>query len=659
LRRMWGWVAFLVVLVVVGLVVSRGHGKSAAATPTSGTAAFAGRGPGSATAVTVTPARAGELTATLSLTGTVNAVNSVQINPQTSGVVASLRADVGQQVRAGQVLATLDDSGVARSNVAQAQAQLAQAQLQLQQMENPAAFVSPTSLTQAQLAVQAAKAALQQQQDALTAAQQAVDVTAPGAGSVEVVDVTLGQAVTQGQPILQIVAPNSPVLVMAQVPQTALVSDGQSVSVWIPALQTVTGGTVTAVGTGTPAAASTTSSPSGAGSKGPTLVNPPTTAGFINVQVTLGNPPAGLRDGMTAQVNVTVPQAGAAPQIVQAAGTVQFAQDWTVTAPSSGSVATLGVNPGDSVTAGQLVATVTSPALQTAIDRAQAAVNQAQSQLQQAEASLQALQSPPSSPQASIDAQKQVVAEMQAALALREQQLAELTVVAPFDGTIQARNVSVGATVSPATSLFTLVGSGVNVQAPVPQQQAGEVKVGDPATIDPLDGGPVLSGRVQAVSPAASSQSLTFNAYVVPDQPSPRLLPGSAVNVVITTARVADAVAVPAGAVQTIDGKTQVYVVRNNVVALVPVQVGATGVLGTPGSGAGEAAMTQIVSGVAPGDLVVTSDTTYLAPGDRVIVSGGGAPAGAPGGGAGGGRGGAGATGSARRATGTASAGGR
>jgi hypothetical protein len=122
---------------------------------------------------------------------------------------------------------------------------------------------------------------------------------------------------------------------------------------------------------------------------------------------------------------------------------------------------------------------------------------------------------------------------------------------------------------------------------------------------------------------------------------------------------VADAVAVPAGAVQTIDGKTQVYVVRNNVVALVPVQVGATGVLGTPGSGAGEAAMTQIVSGVAPGDLVVTSDTTYLAPGDRVIVSGGGAPAGAPGGGAGGGRGGAGATGSARRATGTASAGGR
>ncbi len=645
MRRIWGWVAFLVVLVLVGVVVSRSHNSKAVSTAGRPPAAGTARGSGGAvTSVTVAKAISGELTAALSLTGTVNPVNSVQINPQTSGVVSSLNADVGTQVKAGQVLATLDDSGVSASNLASAQAALAQAQLQLQQEENPAAFATATSITQAKLAVDNATASLQQQQDALISAQQAVNITAPGAGNVEVVNVTLGAAVAQGESLLQIIAPNSPVLVMAQVPQTVTVATGQTVSVLVPALSTTTAGTVTAVGTGSAAQATTGVTGTSLTGKGATLVNPPGQAGYLNVQITLGNPPSGLHDGMTAQVDINMPQQGAATQIVQAAGTVQYQNDWTVTAPSSGSLATLTVNPGDSVTQGELLGTLSAPALQTAIDRAQAAVSQAQTALQQSEASLQALESPSPSPQATIDTQKQVVAEMQAALALRQQQVNELTITAPFDGTIQARDVSVGATVSPATPLFTLVGSGVNVQVPVPQQQAGQVKVGDAATIDPLDGGPALSAHVSSLSPSATSQSLTFTVYVTPDSGSSRLMPGSAVNVTITTAQVQGAIGVPAGTIQTINGQTQVYVVKNNVIALVPVQVGVSGLMGSSPT-----VMAQVTSGVGPGDEVVTSDTTYLAPGDRVVISGAGAPAG----------GGRPATGSgtARRATGSASAG--
>ncbi len=645
MRRIWGWVAFLVVLVLVGVVVSRSHGKSTAAT-TAGRPAAGLRGAGGAvTSVTVAKALSGELTATLSLTGTVNPVNSVQIDPQASGVVASLNADVGSHVRAGQVLATLNDSGVSASNLASAQAALAQAKLQLQQDQNPAAFVNASSITQARLAVDNAKASLQQQQDALTTAQEAVNITAPGSGDVEVVNVTLGTAVAQGQPLLQIIAPNSPVLVDAQVPQTATVSTGQAVAVLIPALSTTTAGTVTAIGTGAAGAATTGASNTSTIGKGATLVNPPGQAGYINVQITLGNPPAGLRDGMTAQVNINVPQVGAAPQLVQAAGAIQFQDDWTVTAPSSGSVATLSASPGDAVAAGQLLGTISAPSLQTAINRAQAAVSQAQTALQQAQASLQALESPSPSPQATIATQRQVVAEMQATLALRQQQLNELTITAPFDGTIQARDVSVGASVGPSSPLFTLVGSGVNVQVPVPQGQAGQVKVGDPAAIDPLDGGPTLAGHVTSLSPAAASQSLTFTAYVTPDAPSARLMPGSAVNVTITTAQVPGAVAVPASTIQVINGENQVYVVKNDVVALVPVRVGVSGLMG-----ASPTVMTQVTSGVSAGDQVVTSDTTYLAPGDRVFVTGAGAPTGGAGGG------GRPATGSARRATGSSTA---
>ena len=648
MRRIWGWVAFLVVLVLVGFFVSRGKPRSTAATgarPAGG---------GAVTAVTVAPAESGQLTAALSLTGTVSAINSVQINPQTSGVVATLGADVGQKVTSGQVLATLNDSGVAESNLATAQAQLAQAQLQLKQDENPAAFVTSTALTQAQLAVQVAEATLKQQQYALTAAQQAVDITAPGAGAVEVVNVNLGQAVSTGQSLLQIIAPNSPVLVMAQVPQSVTVATGTTASIWVPALGVTTGGTVTAVGLG--GVSPSTTLPSS--TKGGTVSTPPTTAGYIGVQITVGNPPAGLRDGMTTQVSLTVPQTGGeAPQNVQASGTIQFANDWTVTAPSGGSIGTLSVNPGDTVTAGQLLGTIASPALQTAIDKAQAAVAQSQTQLQQAQASLQALQTPPPAAQATIDAQRQVVAEMQASLSLRQQQLAELTIAAPFDGTIQARNVSVGATVSPATALFALVGSGVNAQVPVPQQSAGQVKVGDAATIDAQDGGPALPGKIQSISPSASSQSLTFTAYIAPDQPSARLLPGAAVGVEIITAQIQNATVVPASTIQTVNGQTSVYIVKSGVATLVPVHLGPSGLLGGSST-----TMTQVLSGVTPGDQVVTSDTTYLGNGTHVIVSGG---AGAAGGGqraTGSGTAGRGraatASASPRTATGSSSAGG-
>ena len=68
------------------------------------------------------------------LDGVVEAVRQATVAAQATGRVASLLVKVGDKVRAGQVLATIDDrdtqTGVARSQaqVAQAEAELANAQ---------------------------------------------------------------------------------------------------------------------------------------------------------------------------------------------------------------------------------------------------------------------------------------------------------------------------------------------------------------------------------------------------------------------------------------------------------------------------------------------------------------------------------------------------
>ncbi|AXK53666.1 efflux RND transporter periplasmic adaptor subunit [Pseudomonas protegens] len=63
--------------------------------------------------------------------GSVQSLHSVTIRPQVDGILTRLRVKEGQWVKAGDLLATLDDRSI-RANLDQARAQLAQNQAQLQ-----------------------------------------------------------------------------------------------------------------------------------------------------------------------------------------------------------------------------------------------------------------------------------------------------------------------------------------------------------------------------------------------------------------------------------------------------------------------------------------------------------------------------------------------
>src|SRR3712207_1795434 len=77
-------------------------------------------------------AERGNLRNTVTATGTLQAVTTVQVGSQASGTISALYADFNSTVRKGQLLAQLDPS-VAQAQVQQARANLAQAEAQLQQ----------------------------------------------------------------------------------------------------------------------------------------------------------------------------------------------------------------------------------------------------------------------------------------------------------------------------------------------------------------------------------------------------------------------------------------------------------------------------------------------------------------------------------------------
>ncbi|HYN85197.1 MAG TPA: efflux RND transporter periplasmic adaptor subunit [Pyrinomonadaceae bacterium] len=74
----------------------------------------------------------GSLRNTVTATGTLEAVTTVEVGSQASGTIAALYADFNSQVKKGQVIAQLDPS-VAQAQVAQARANLEQARAGLQQ----------------------------------------------------------------------------------------------------------------------------------------------------------------------------------------------------------------------------------------------------------------------------------------------------------------------------------------------------------------------------------------------------------------------------------------------------------------------------------------------------------------------------------------------
>jgi HlyD family secretion protein len=74
----------------------------------------------------------GNLRNTVTATGTLQAVTTVQVGSQASGTISALYADFNSTVKKGQVVAQLDPS-VTQAQVQQARANLAQAQAQLQQ----------------------------------------------------------------------------------------------------------------------------------------------------------------------------------------------------------------------------------------------------------------------------------------------------------------------------------------------------------------------------------------------------------------------------------------------------------------------------------------------------------------------------------------------
>jgi len=180
-------------------------------------------------AITVQP---GQFTNYVQIQGRIDAQDNVTAYPQATAVITALNVKAGDHVSKGQVLAQLDNS-VLVQNIAQAQAQANLSNTLYQRQKNlwDQKIGTEVQYLQAQTQLQTAQkqvASLRQQADMYR-------IVSPISGTVDQMDLKLGQIASPGQAGIRIV--NADVLkVKADVPESysSTVNQGDSVKILFP-----------------------------------------------------------------------------------------------------------------------------------------------------------------------------------------------------------------------------------------------------------------------------------------------------------------------------------------------------------------------------------------------------------------------------------------
>lgn len=334
---------------------------------------------------------------------------------------------------------------------------------------------------------------------------------------------------------------------------------------------------------------------------------------------------------------------------VDGTGTLTPAVQEDVSFAVSGTVTSVAVTQGQTVTAGQTLATVDTLRLDADVLAAKATLATAQARLddaQDADDGTSTSDAQIASAQAQVEVAQAQVDDAQAALA-------DATLVAPVGGLLTAVNLEVGDAVagggdtgatSPqggdttSTAQFTIVGTDAwQVEIGVSDADVALVEVGDQAelTVDGADG--TVFGTVASVGLLSTSEdgvpSYPVTIDVTGDQDG--LHDGVSADVSIVYERRTDVLTVPSMAVSTVDGQTVVTKVQADGTQVeTPVTTGET-----------SDNLTEITDGLAEGDSVVLAVLTpratqdgggqqsFPVPGEGDMVFQGGPGGVAPGGG--------------------------
>jgi membrane fusion protein, multidrug efflux system len=316
-------------------------------------------------------------------------------------------------------------------------------------------------------------------------------------------------------------------------------------------------------------------------------------------------------------VAVEVAGSGTVADPVQVTGTIHPKRDVVVAAEGSGRVVDVAVSLGHIVARGAVLATLDSVVQRAQLDQAEAGLREAKAVFALSEAGFKREETlaagGATTPQehfrsgAELERAQAGVDAARARVALAQRAVADASIRAPFEGTIAARQIEVGALVGPGTPAFRLVDmTRVVVSAGIPAREITRVEAGQAVAMHvPAVGIDVPGGLVTHVGPQPDPRTRSYPAEVEVSNEDGSLRSGMVARVDIIVGE-RGAVLVPEEAVVE-DEPPHVFILENQRARRSDL------VLGRLVDG-----FYEVRSGVADGDHVATLGKQHLSDGVKV-----------------------------------------
>jgi len=294
--------------------------------------------------------------------------------------------------------------------------------------------------------------------------------------------------------------------------------------------------------------------------------------------------------------------------VIEALGTVRANEEVTIYPRYAGTVESLYFNDGQVVKKGKILAKLVNKQEQANVSELSANLREAKSQFSR----LNNLRKSNSTAISLLDEQQAKVSAISAQLIAAKSKLAEMDVVAPFDGVLGRREISAGAFLSTDDMLTTLDDVNVvKVDFTVPERDFTTVVQGQNIAAKNIAyKNHIFSGVITHVNSRLDNVTRAVQVRAEVKNTEMLLRPGMLLNIRLERSS-ENIIMIPESAIIPIENKQFVYVINNEIAERKTIKIGRR----MPGS-------VEVLSGLSLGDKLVVEGTIKLSPGAKVTVKG-------------------------------------
>jgi membrane fusion protein, multidrug efflux system len=207
--------------------------------------------------------------------------------------------------------------------------------------------------------------------------------------------------------------------------------------------------------------------------------------------------------------------------------------------------------------------------------------------------------------QAEYDLSTLQISLIKADMDLIRAQIRKTEIMAPFDGVLGLRAISIGAQVTPGTALATIRSTDrLKLDFSVPEKYGNLIKPGLKVTLNVQGENALSDALVMATEEAIESSTRNLRVRAVIQNNIATLTPGAFANVNLQLGQNTGALMVPSQAIIPQERNKQVIVAQNGKAKFVVVNTETR-----------QASLVEVISGLHSGDTVVTTGILFLKPG--------------------------------------------